>query len=180
MGAGLAGGYGGDSFSASGPDGSIAYGSYGGSPGGYGGQAFGGLDSIRASLMSPDMANRLDRGADLGRMQADAQHYSSRGMPSQMLDQALGGLTSLGTQAYGQSSAGMKDFYAAQNRAGDQFMQGMPGILGNLNSGYQGLADSLRGGFGNTTQNIGRIFNRTIANEYPNPAIWKQPVGAFT
>lgn len=172
-------------FEATGTDGTIASGSYGsGGAAGvgpdYSQQTFGALNNIGNALIDPDIPNRMDRGADIGRAQVDAQHYSSRMMPSMMMDQALGGLTSLGSQAYGSGATGMNQFYANQNAAGNQFNQSMPGILDSLRTGYEGVAGDLRGGFGNTTQNMGRLFNRTIANDYKNPAIWGQPVGAFT
>ena len=169
------GGFGGDGFTASGPGGTIASGSYGGGGltggGGAGGfginrssdnpyipglanAAFGGLGGLSKNLMDWDLPNRMDRRADQGAMQLDAQHYSSRMMPSQMMGQALSGLMALGGQAYGNSSMGMDQFYGNQQRAGDQFMTGV--------TGKGGILDRLSSGFGDSNTQINAMWDRTL------------------
>jgi hypothetical protein len=85
----------------------------------------------------------------------NAQHYSSRGMPSQMLGQTLSGLLTMGRDAYGQISGGMNQYYGTQNNPANRVNYG--GILGQLASGYQdssrnigGAQRDLMGGFGTT------------------------------
>ena len=76
--------------------------------------------------------------------QLDAQHYSSRMMPSQMMNQGLQGLGMLGSQAYGQTNNGMDQFYANQNRAFS------PSYFGTF-------ANALTSGYGTANQNVGGL-----------------------
>lgn len=150
-------GGGGGGFTATGPGGPIASGSYGASPGGGGGgsftgsfsrqsspsagapEAYAGLNDLQANLMAGDITQGLNYGAAAGRDQLDRQHYSSRGMPSQMLDQTLGGLMRLGQGAYQAGTDGMNQFYANTQ------MDERP---------YTGILDSLTRGYGDATQNM--------------------------
>ena len=141
---------GGGGFSASGPSGPIASGSYGstGMSGGgtsFGGgkqpgpgfdriaqQGFGGLNSLQQSVMSGDITGSLDNRANAGLQQLDNQHYSSRMMPSQMLDQSLAGVSQLGGQGYRSLANGMNQFYGNAGQSRPDFGS----ILSSLNSGY--------------------------------------------
>lgn len=131
------GGFGGGGFSATGPDGGIGSGSYGGGyVGGGGGMTFtgtrkttpgniqpivdrtyGGIDAARDAVASRQSFQDLLNNGTSGLNRLDAQHYSSREMPGQMMHQGLGGLMMLGDQAYGNSNRGMDQFYGAQNDA---------------------------------------------------------------
>ena len=175
-------GTGGSGFQATGPDGEIASGSYGGGGGGgfnasgsrvsdtsqlrdISAPAYGGLSGLQSNLMASDISDSMNRNYTDGMDRLDTQHYSSRGMPSQMLGQTLSGLLSLGRDAYGQVRGGMDQFYATQNdprNRGDY-----SGILGALGSGYQNvrgdLNDSRRtlsAGFNDTNSRLDRYSNQ--------------------
>jgi hypothetical protein len=181
-------GGGGGGFSATGTGGQIASGSYGGSSGGgtggfsltgsrnssstsrlLGGNgegALGGLATAQENLMSPDIPNRLDYGAQAGRDQLDSQHYSSRGMPSQMLGQTLSGLLTLGAPAYNASAAGMDQFYGA-NRFDER--------------PYEQMRGDLNAGFGTVGQQIGGVqrgieSGYATANKQVND-LWENSMG---
>ena len=55
------------------------------------------------------MQAELARQSDAGRAQLDNQHYSSRGMPSQMMDQGLAGLSRQLRSTQGDLTSGMGD-----------------------------------------------------------------------
>jgi hypothetical protein len=107
------------------------------------------------NLMSPDIPNRLDYGAEAGRKQIDDQHYTSRGMPSQMMDQALSGLMGLNTLNADRIGAGMNQYYGVatdpRNRAD------YSGVLGGLGSGF----NSVGGMIGGMRGDVNRGFNST-------------------
>lgn len=159
---GSGGGFGGGGFNATGPDGYIGSGSYGGGGGGGGGMNFtgsrkttpgnlqpvidatyGGIDRARDAVADrrsfADLLNNGNAGLD----RLDAQHYSSRGMPAQMMQQGLGGLMMLGGQAYGQSNAGMNQFYDAQ-RDSDSSRQLMS-LARQMGSGYGDSSNRVSG-----------------------------------
>ena len=147
FGGGAGGGEGG--FSAEGPNGQIASGSYGGSPlSGLGGVNFSGGSSGGGSSQAMDTAMAL---ANSGADRLDSQHYSSRMMPSQMLDQSLAGFTSLGQQAYGQGQRGMDKFYSYLNETADRPDFKSP--LAMLNQGY-----------GTSNSQVNDLFNRSLGN----------------
>lgn len=175
------GGGGGGGFSASGPDGQIASGSYGGmgggggsgfsmtgsrsssSGGGGGGSALEGLAGLRKNLMSRDLPEDMLGEARRGREQLDMQHYSSRNMPSQMLNQTLGGLVGLGNQAYGASGRGMDQFYA--NQRNEASYNPYRALAAQMESGYGtvgrqigGTQRDLTSGFGTANQNVGDLW----------------------
>lgn len=134
------GGGGGNQFSATGPDGQIASGSYGGGAGGMGGS--GGrtpasmspymdamMDgSVLSQLASSDMdaRDRLDGQQDLYR-----QDYSN------LFSQGLLGMLNMGREGAGTLSQGMQDFYGnvGQNR---------PNFGQYLNAATSGFNDSSR------------------------------------
>lgn len=151
-------------FNASGNPSQIASGSYGSPSGGFYGsvsrtsdgsavpgiatQTFGGLDQTRQSMMAGDITGALMRDADLGRRQLDNQHYSSRGMPADMMDQALGGLLTLSRDGYGSSGLGMNQFYDSVERAeaADRFTgPDYSTIMGGLASGFQQSGNQITG-----------------------------------
>lgn len=111
------GGAPGGDFWATGPGGPVASGNYGGggAPGGGGGAGYGDMLGFARE--------------NIGRL--DAEHYSSRGMPSQMLDQTFSGLGNLANQAYAQNSQGMNQFYGfAQDPANKGDYSGVLAGLG--------------------------------------------------
>lgn len=191
------GGTAGTGFSATGPNGEIASGSYGGGDGGgfsatgsrvsdtsqlqgMAAPAYAGLGGLQSNIMASDISDSMNRNYTDSMNRLDAQHYSSRAMPSQMLGQTLSGLLSLGRDAYGQVRGGMDQFYATQNdprNRGDY-----SGILQALGSGYQNVrgdlndsrrtlsegfsdtnsrldrySDQMKEGFGTANQNIGSV-----------------------
>lgn len=160
-------GGGGGSFSASGSGGPIASGKYGMGGGGYGGGGYGGggtssalsgLAGLRQDLMSPDMTNALAYGNADAMNRLDMQHYSSRGMPSQMLDQSLGGIMSLSAQNAGSIGAGMDQFYGNQQYAGDQSMSRM-----------DAMRNDLGGGFGTVGNQIGTLWDNSLGKHFLTP-----------
>jgi hypothetical protein len=179
------GGYNASGFNASGTSSPIASGSYGNPGGGFYGsisrtgnnsavpgiatQTFGGLDRTRDSMMAGDITAALTRDADLGRIQLDGQHYSSRGMPSQMMDQALGGLLTMSRDGYGSSGLGMNQFYDSLERSEAMDRQSGPDYstlegglaTGFLHSGDQitGLRGDLGKGYQDFRGDIGGMFS---------------------
>jgi hypothetical protein len=175
---------GGGGFSATGTGGQIASGSYGGggsgggfsfsgsrsaSSGGGGSGSLSGLSQLQQNLMSSDLPNRLDSGAAAGRRQLDDQHYSSRGMPSQMLGQALSGLMTLGSPAYKNSSAGMDQFYQA-NQFNERPYEDMAGRLdrGYTNVGNQigGVQRGIESGYSTANQQVNDLFDNSLRRHY--------------
>lgn len=148
------GGGGGGGFSATGPGGTVASGSYGGSGGGGGlrfsgadvGQqlrpAFDGLESLRKDAMAGDITGSMNSNLQDGYNRLDLQHYTSRQMPSQMLGQTLSGLMQLGTQGYGSIGRGMDQYYAAQNDPRNR--NDFSGLLDRLSTGYDQARGELR------------------------------------
>lgn len=183
---------GGNGFSATGADGNVASGSYGaGGTGGFGlnlsanrssnssgmspGPALAGLDRLQSNLMDSDPFDRIDRGAQAGRDQIDAQHYSSRGMPSQMLDQTLGGLLTLGGPAYGGVSAGMDQYYKNTQPNPGMYRD----ILGRMRQGYNTASGQIRGvqndlgsGYATANQQVNSMWDRSLGalDEFTTPA----------
>lgn len=187
---GDSGGGGADGFSATGPNGPIASGSYGGSggssPGGFsfsgsrssssggtgGGAALSGLSGLQTNLMSNDFLNSMREEAATGRRQLDDQHYSSRSMPSQMLNQTLGGLMQLGDRAYGQNSSGMSQFYN-NNRMDDSPYRS---VLDRLASGYAtaggqigGAQGDIRSGYASANSAVQNLFDDSIGTAFDSP-----------
>lgn len=147
------GGFGGGGFGAYGPDGTIGTGSYGGGGGAGGGMNFtgsrtnnpgnlqplvdrtyGGIDAAREAVASGRSFQDLLNNGNAGLDRLDAQHYSSREMPGQMMQQGLSGLMALGDQAYGNSNAGMDQFYRNQ-QASDSSRQ-LNSLARQMGSGY--------------------------------------------
>jgi hypothetical protein len=181
------GGGGGGGFSATGPGGPLASGSYGGGGGGGGGGfslsgsrssssggggsggALAGLGDLRRSVMDPDIPNRIDSASQAGRNQLDAQHYSSRNMPSEMLGQTLQGLMTLGSPAYKASGAGMDQFYQA-NQFDERPYESM---RGDLNRGYatvgnqiRGVQRGIEGGYATANQQVNDLWDRSLGAQY--------------
>jgi hypothetical protein len=174
LGFNLGGVGGGGGFSASGPDGPIASGSYGG--GGLGGgsgyatrtsdpsqlaamgePAYAGLTGLQSNLMAGDISGSMNANYTDSMNRLDSQHYSSRGMPSQMLGQTLSGLLTLGQDAYGNVNRGMREYYGAQ--ADPSQRTDYTGILRQLGSGYRDAAGNITGARGDLV----RGFDTTMA-----------------
>ena len=155
--ASLMGGMGGGmdgTFSADGLGGPVASGSFSGSGGGYGGGGGGEINST--------MQDELVRQSDAGRAQLDNQHYSSRGMPSQMMDQGLAGLMALSGQSLGAIGQGMNQFYGNQQQAGNQ--SGMNSVLGGLSRQLRSTQGDLTSGMGDSNNRIESLFNNSLGN----------------
>lgn len=157
------GGFGGGGFSATGPNGPLASGSYGagggsggdgfyinasrktdaGGPGQFAAPTFGGIDNLQRNLMSRDVTDALTRNYETGMGAVNDQHMSSRGQPSQMLNQALYGLMNLGRQSYGSVDRGMDQFYAIQNdpRNRADYSPVLRGLSSGLSGAYDRLGD---------------------------------------
>jgi hypothetical protein len=175
---------GGGGFSATGPGGPLASGSYGGgggggfslsgsrsssSGGGGSSGALSGLGDLRRSVMDPDIPNRIDNASQAGRNQLDAQHYSSRNMPSEMLGQTLQGLMTLGSPAYKASGAGMDQFYQA-NQFDERPYESM---RGDLNRGFTtvgnqigGVQRGIEGGYATANQQVNDLFDNSLRRHY--------------
>lgn len=153
------GGGGGSSFSAGGPGGSVASGSYGGYGGGgrgygggsgggaggrYGSSAYGGLGQIQSNLMSPDVMDRMGDAHSRDMQALNAQHYTSRGMPAQMMQQGYDNIMNLAQQGYGQLGGGMNQFYRSMNNPANR-------------ANYGNVLDRLSGGYANANASIGTL-----------------------
>jgi hypothetical protein len=181
-GGGVGGGDGGG-FAASGPEGGIASGSYGGG-GGSGGlnmsltanrssansgmpEAYAGLDALRMGITSGSALDRLAAGDASSRAQLDAQHYSSRGMPSQMMNDVLAGLTQLGTPAYAGLDRGMNQFYD-NNQADFSMFDRLAGQMkdgfGTVGGQLRGVQGDLRTGYGTANNLIGGMWDKSLGN----------------
>lgn len=121
-------------------------------------QGFGGINSLRDSIMAGDVLSGLNSQAQQGRNQLDKQHYSSRMMPSQMLEQTRSGLTQFANDAYGNSAMGMNQFYENSPRVGF--------------SRYQSLLDALTGG-GTATDRP--VDDPAFANQAPPRPAFSRP-----
>ena len=174
-------GYGGG-FSAGGPDGDIASGSYG--PTYSDGSSFNiqakrksdgkgfderptmeGLGRIRSDIMASDVTGMMNDNYNRGMSQLDAQHYSSRDQPSQMMGQSLQGLLQLSEGAYGQSSRGMDQFYGTQNDPRNR--ADYSPVLSGLESGLQSTASRLDGLAGQMGDGY-RDFSEGLDSSYMN------------
>jgi len=185
-------GGGGGGFSATGPGGPIAGGSFGGggggggfnfggsssrsSSGGMGGAgALAGLTGLRDSVMDADIPNRIDRSSQAGRDQLDAQHYSSRMMPSDMLGQTLSGLMTLSGPAYSNSNRGMDQFYAntqPNERAYESMLGSLNQNFGGVGQQIGGVQRDMTGGFGTANSGVNNLWDRTLGKspEFQTPA----------
>lgn len=196
-------------FEAYGPDGMIAsstgpsYSSGGGSGGdmslaggkyvnpemfaSVAGPTYAGLAASLGALDSGGYADRMSAANAASRGQLDRQHYSSRGQPSQMLGQALGGLLTLGDQSIGAASSGMDQYYRSNSPANyGQFLResgaGMNQFYGNDRPmDMSGLASSVNGGYGDALRGLTSMqggmtqgFGQTNANLNN---LWKQSLG---
>jgi hypothetical protein len=158
--ASLMGGMGGGmdgTFSADGLGGPVASGSFSGSGGGYGGGRGGGGGGINSTMQA-----ELARQSDAGRAQLDNQHYSSRGMPSQMMDQGLAGLMALSGQSMGAIGQGMNQFYGNQQQAGNQ--SDMNSVLAGLSRQLRSTQGDLTSGMGDSNNRIEGLFNNSLGN----------------
>lgn len=160
---------GGGGFQASGPGGAIASGSYsapptgGSSRGGDMRGAYAGIDSLRDSLNSPAYLDAMRGQVESGADRLDAQHYSSRGMPGQMLGQTLSGLMALGRQGYDQMRGGMNQFYANRPSYNDS------DLFGAINSNFGGARGDLSAGFSGTQGALRGLFDDSVGKMIPDP-----------
>lgn len=155
------GAYGGGGFSARGPDGAIASGSYGGG----GGVGRGAVPAFSAGIGG--FAGGGDRvgGGSGGSASLDRQHYSSREMPSQMLNNVLSGLTQLGGRGYSASGRGMDQFYDVNrfNEAPyDTFRNTMTAGYGTVGQQLGGVQRDLGTGYGAANRNVADLWDRSL------------------
>lgn len=142
------------------------------------GGALSGLGGLQQSLMDNTYADRIDAASQAGRDQLDSQHYSSRGMPSAMLNQTLGGLMALGRPAYDNINSGMRDFYS-NNRFNERPYQDMVGAISSgfdrtgrqiggvqrgLTDGYRGTSGDIIGAYRDANSQLGGMYNTANAN----------------
>lgn len=166
----MGGGFGGGGFNATGYGGSpVAFGSYGGMGGGGGmlggmsgtktsgagpqfgavaSNAFGGMNNALAGIMDPSVIDSLNANSMAGSQQLDTQHYTSRGMPSMMLNQTLGGITGLTGMNIGALQGGMDQYYATANDPRNRARFG--DVLQGLGSGF----NTATGGINNLSRSI--------------------------
>ena len=164
-------GGGGNDFTATGPDGQIASGSYSGGGGGGGfsatgsrtsntdgvkdlvNPAYGGLGSLRDSLMAGDITGSMNSNylTGLGALRAD--HARGENMPSSLLDQSFHGLQDLANAGYRQNQGGMDQYYGTQN--GALAKSDYSGILGQLASGYQSAGRQIGSAQNDMNRNYG-------------------------
>lgn len=156
-------------FNATGIGGPVATGSYsapggGGLAGLAGGVAGGGsvgpgLGDLNFRGATQDIDGRevlsgLRDNARAGRDQIDRQHMSSRGMPSDMLSQILGGIGSLTGNSQNAIGSGMNQFYGNQQYAGNQFMDSMRGLRNDMNAGYGNVGNQIQGMWNSSLANV--------------------------
>jgi hypothetical protein len=164
----------GGGFQATGPDGEIASGSFSSpqrsrpaAPQFDGAQMFAGLDATRGDLNSTDIADRLDRNYANTLGMANAQHMSSREMPSQMLGQTLSGLMAMNKYNVDASSQGMDQYYGnvttidprrpPREIAVRDILSGLTGGYSDSANRLTGLADQMGSGWGD----VGGELNRS-------------------
>lgn len=148
---------------------------------------FRGLDASLQSLDGGGYADRMSGAYSAAANQLDRQHYSSRGQPSQMLGQALGGLMSLGNQSIGAANRGMDQYYDSYSPA--NYGQFLGSSAGGMNQFYDsdspmnmsGLANSINGGYGDALRGLTGMqggmtqgFNQTNSNLSD---LWKKSLG---
>jgi hypothetical protein len=169
----------GGSFSANGVGGPIGSGSFSGqgivptpSPGGGMGRfmteadVFGGgpLSGLSGSVSDPGIVSGLQFNARAGMRQLDDQHYSSRGMPSQMMNQGLAGLLALTNQSQGALRSGANQFYDNQRYAGDQAMSRFDTLASGVQGGLGGAMMGLQSGFNTVGNQIQGMWDNSLAN----------------
>jgi hypothetical protein len=135
----------GGGFNAVDPTGTVASGSYAPSGGSYGGSTAG-LDAVGQNLMAGDITGALQDNANRGLDSLNAQHYTSRMMPSQMQAQTFGDLLTMGNQYIAPTMAGMSEFYGNANAGRPDFSAGMNQFYGAMESfqpDYSGVLNAL-------------------------------------
>jgi hypothetical protein len=93
-----------------------------------------GIDSVRQDLMARDITGALMDNANQGLDSLNAQHSTSRRMPSQMQGQTFADLLTMGDQYIAPTMAGMNEFYANTNYNRPDFASGMNQFYGAMDS----------------------------------------------
>jgi hypothetical protein len=120
---------------------------------------FGSIADSRNALMDPSIMNSLNYGALDGLNRLDAQHSTSRYMPSQMLDQTLQGLYGLTAQSQMPISTGMNQFYGSMGNVRPDYSP----ILGALSRPTQFDSPSLRAtSVGGSTPTAQSLFGNSL------------------
>lgn len=148
---------------------------------------YAGLNASLGALDSGGYMDQMSAANAAAANQLDRQHYSSRGQPSQMLNQALGGLMSLGGQGIGAVNNGMDQYYGnnTQGNYGSYLGAangGMSQFYGSNNpTNMSGLVNSINGGYGDALRGLAGAqggmttgFNQTNNNMNNN---WDQSLG---
>lgn len=179
LGSSLGGDVGGG-FSASGPGGPIATGSFsapGRSSGGFAGgsQAAGdgalaGLAALQGNIMDNSVADSIMAQSQSGWDSLNTQHNSSRNMPGMMMNQGLAGLHALSQQPYQQLQRGMSDFYDNSNRTRGNYGQ-FANLLTQGMGSQSDIADRLTDAFRTSGDQMRQFWSDTVGH---NPALRPQ------
>jgi hypothetical protein len=164
----------GEGFNAVDPTGTVASGSYAPSGGSYG-SSTAGLDAVGQNLMASDITGALQDNANRGLDSLNAQHYTSRMMPSQMQGQTFADLLTMGDQYLAPTMAGMSEFYANSNANRPDFSSGMNQFYGAMDSfqpDYSGVLNALN--------KRGSASGSYSPPEYSPPAYPSQPARVTT
>lgn len=176
------GGGGGMGFEATGPQGLVASGSFGGTGGGLSGsggrgpgpglagvtdQGFGALDALRRDINDNTFLNTLEQARREGMGQLDAQHYSSRSMPFDQLSRSFNDFQTMAGQGYSALRQGMDQFYGNLNDNRADFSPFTQALQSGFDTSSRDLrdmggrmSDDYRAGLGemrNLSSGLGRI-----------------------
>ena len=134
------------------------------------------LAGLSGSINDPGIINNLQANAAAGRRQLDDQHYSSRGMPSEMMSQGLSGLLSLTGQSQGAIGAGMNQFYDAQQGAGESADGRFNALQSDLLAGLSGTQGAMGRGFDVAGNQIQGMWDNSLGRlpGYLNPSMQVQ------
>lgn len=147
---------GGSSFRATGPDGEIASGSFsapsiGGGGGSVGPISTSGLDAIRGDIKANPAMAQLGSANDAAMGRLDRMGTFN---PTDLLPTLHSNMTAMADKGYGQSGAGMDQFYGQVNRPSD-----FTSILGALNSNFVDASSQIRG----SASDYGSVMDRMQA-----------------
>jgi hypothetical protein len=147
-------GGGGQGFEVTGPNGMVASGSFGGDPGAGGSRgggapelsnisdrSFGALDTLRSDVMNPSFLDNLENSRRDGFDRLDAQHYSSRNAPFDMLRSSVDDLQQLSSPGYSALRQGMDQFYGNVNANRADFSEYPRALERAFNTSSQDLRD---------------------------------------
>jgi hypothetical protein len=117
------------------------------------GPAYGGLGSLRDSLMAGDITGGMTSNYKTGLDALREDHARGENMPSSLLDQSFRGFKDLAGQGYAQTQGGMNQYYATQNDPRNR--SDYSGILGQLASGYRDAGGNIHSAQNDMNRNFG-------------------------